>query len=149
MPSAAEVAHKFFDAYRRQDVETMVDLCDDNANFRYVPMEALGRQRVVRGDHGKVRGIGKTVWTTLIDCFPDLTNNVNWTTSDKHGNVACEVVISGTQKKDYGSLAASGGHYDLPHLFILHVNKEGLIDDIAGYWDGADWYQQLGRVEID
>jgi hypothetical protein len=29
------------------------------------------------------------------------------------------------------------------------VNDQGLIDDIAGYWDGAEWFRQLGRVEVD
>ena len=56
--SAVEVVTAFFDAYRDQDVERMVELCTDNADFHYVPFELWGRQRVIRGD-GKVRTIGK------------------------------------------------------------------------------------------
>src|ERR1700749_1387564 len=77
---------QFFDAYRRHDVEAMVEACADNANFRYVPAEVMRKQRVVRGD-GKVRGVGKTWWSSLIDAFPDLTNQVHWLGNDHTGNV--------------------------------------------------------------
>ncbi|MBP0589504.1 nuclear transport factor 2 family protein [Paraburkholderia sp. LEh10] len=145
---ASRAVHYFFDAYRRHDVEAMVDVCADNANFRYVPAEVMRKQRVVRGD-GKVRGIGKTWWSSLIDAFPDLTNDVNWMGTDENGNVAVEVTIAGTQVKAFGTIANSGKHYDLAHLFLFHVNRDGLIDDIVAYWDTADWYRQLGRLECD
>ena len=138
----------FFDAYRQHDVEAMVDACADNANFRYVPAEVMRKQRVVRGE-GKVRGVGKTWWTALIDAFPDLSNKVTWVTQDADGNVAAEVLISGVQGKDFGTLANLGKAYDLPHLFLFHVDAEGLIDDIVAYWDTGDWYRQLGRFECD
>ena len=147
-PTAVEVVTAFFDAYRARDVERMVELCSDNADFHYVPFEVWGRQRVIRGD-GKVRTIGKAIWTTLIDAFPDLTNEVTYITSDGEGNAAVEVVISGTQAKPYGTLANQGLHYDLPHVFLFRVGKDGLIEEITAYWDSADWYRQLGRLEVD
>src|SRR5438876_12236651 len=98
IPNATEVVTSFFDAYREQDVERMVELCSDNADFHYMPFELWGKQRVIRGD-GKVRTIGKVIWTTLIDSFPDLTNKIMYITSDDEGNVAAEVMISGTQAK--------------------------------------------------
>jgi steroid delta-isomerase-like uncharacterized protein len=145
---ASRIVLHFFDSYRRHDVEAMVDVCADNANFRYVPAEVMRKQRVVRGD-GKVRGVGKTWWSSLIDAFPDLTNDVTWIGINDDGNVAAEVTISGTQAKAFGTLANSGKHYDLVHLFLFHVNRECLIDDIVAYWDTADWYRQLGRLECD
>jgi steroid delta-isomerase-like uncharacterized protein len=145
---ASRIVLHFFDAYRRHDVEAMVDACADNANFRYVPAEVMRKQRVVRGD-GKVRGVGKTWWSSLIDAFPDLTNDVNWIGINDDGNIAAEVTISGTQAKAFGTLANSGKRYGLVHLFLFHVNREGLIDDIVAYWDTADWYRQLGRLECD
>src|SRR5207245_9689124 len=125
-----EVVTTFFDAYRDQDVERMVELCTDNADFHYVPFELWGRQRVIRGD-GKVRTIGKVIWTTLIDSFPDLTNEVMSITSDDEGNVAVEVVISGTQAKPFGSIRNQGLHYDLPHLFLFRFRKDGLIEEVT------------------
>lgn len=138
----------FFDAYRAQDVERMVDLCADNADFRYVPFEIWGRQRVLHGD-GKVRTVGKVIWTALIDAFPDLSNAVASVESDDEGNVAAQVSIGGTQAKAFGVIACTGGHYDLPHLFVFHVGLDGLIDDIAAYWDNVDWKKQLGWLEVD
>jgi steroid delta-isomerase-like uncharacterized protein len=147
-PGAIATVTVFFDAYRVHDVERMVDLCTDNADFHYVPFEIWGRQRVIRGD-GKVRTIGKAIWTTLIDAFPDLTNEVTYITADDDGNVAVEVVISGTQAKPFGTFGNLGRHYDLPHVFLFRVNTEGLIEEISAYWDTADWSRQLGRLEVD
>ena len=144
---AAEVVTAFFDAYRDQDVERMVELCTDNADFHYVPFEMWGRQRVIRGD-GKVRTIGKVIWMTLIASFPDLTNRVMSTTSDDQGNVAAEVMISGTQAKPFGMIGNQGLHYDLPHVFLFRVGTEGLIEEVTAYWDTADWQRQLGWLEV-
>ena len=139
---AVEVVTAFFDAYRDQDVERMVEFCADNADFHYVPFELWGRQRVIRGD-GKVRTIGKVIWTTLIDSFPDLTNQVTFITSDDEGNVAAEVTFSGTQTKPFGAIGNQGLHYDLPHLFLFRVGKDGLKqENLAALEKGFD---NLGR----
>jgi steroid delta-isomerase-like uncharacterized protein len=145
---ATQVVNEFFEAYRGQDVDRMVDLCHYNADFYYRPFEVWARQRVIRGD-GKVHSIGKTFWRTLINSFPDLSNEVKFVTADDEGNVAVEVNIGGTQARPFGTLASPGASYDLPHVFLFRVGEAGLIDEISAYWDTADWYQQLGRVEVD
>jgi ketosteroid isomerase-like protein len=48
--TAAEVVREFFDSYRRQDVNAMVDLCAPNADFSYLPYEIWRKQIVLRGD---------------------------------------------------------------------------------------------------
>jgi ketosteroid isomerase-like protein len=146
--SAEAAVRAFFDAYRAHDVERMVDLCTDNAGFRYVPFEVWGRQRVLYGE-GKVRTVGKVIWTTLIDAFPDLVNAVTSLRADGEGNVAAEVGIGGTQAKDFGIVASTGGQYQLPHLFLFSVTGGGLIDDIVAYWDDVGWKKQLGCLEVD
>jgi len=146
--TARAVVTAFFDAYRAQDVERMVDLCAGNANFRYVPFEVWAHQRVLHGD-GKVRTVGKPIWTALIDAFPDLSNTVRRVRADHDGNVAVEVDIGGTQAKDFGVIGCNGGRYDLAHLFLFHVAADGLIDDIVAYWDNVDWKKQLGWLEVD
>jgi ketosteroid isomerase-like protein len=148
IPGAVEVVATFFDSYRDQDVERMVELCTDNADFHYVPFELWGRQRVIHGD-GKVRTIGKVIWTTLIDSFPDMTNKIMYITSDDQGNVATEVMISGTQAKPFGMIGSLGLHFDLSHVFLFRVGKEGLIEEVTAYWDSADWQRQLGWLEVD
>ena len=99
----------FFDAYRARDIERMVELCTDNADFRYVPFEVWGRQRVLHGD-GKVCTVGKPIWTALLDAFPDLTNTVTSVRADADGNVAVQADISGTQIKDFGVIACAGAN---------------------------------------
>ena len=146
--SAEATVRAFFDAYRAHDVERMVDLCADGAGFRYVPFEVWTRQRVLHGE-GKVCTVGKLIWTTLIDAFPDLSNAVTSLRADSDGNVAAEVSIGGTQAKDFGIIACTGGHYELAHLFMFHVTGDGLIDDIVAYWDNVDWKKQLGCLEVD
>jgi steroid delta-isomerase-like uncharacterized protein len=145
---AEAAVRAFFDAYRAHDVERMVDLCTDNAGFRYVPFEVWGRQRVLYGE-GKVRTVGKVIWTTLLDAFPDLASVVTSLRADGEGNVAAEVGIGGTQAKDFGNVACAGGHYELPHLFLFSVTGDGLIDHVVAYWDNAGWKKQLGCLEVD
>jgi ketosteroid isomerase-like protein len=146
--SAEAAVRAFFDAYRAHDVEGMVDLCAEGASFRYVPFEIWARQRVLYGE-GKVRTVGKVIWTTLMDAFPDLTNAVTSLRADGNGNVAAEVSIGGTQAKDFGIIACTGGYYQVPHLFLFHVTGDGLIDDIVAYWDDVSWKKQLGCLEVD
>jgi steroid delta-isomerase-like uncharacterized protein len=146
--SAGAAVRGFFDAYRAHDVERMADLCADNAGFRYVPFEVWARQRVLYGE-GKVCTVGKPIWTTLIDAFPDLTTAVTSLRADADGNVAAEAVIGGTQARAFGVIACTGGHYELPHLFLFHVTGDGLIDDIVAYWDNVSWKKQLGCLEVD
>jgi len=146
--AAKATVNEFFDAYRARDVERMVELCTDDADFRYVPFEVWSRQRVLHGD-GKVCTVGKPIWTALIDAFPDLTNTVTSLRADADGNAAVQAEISGTQAKDFGAVGCSGGHFQLPHLFLFHVTGHGLIDDIVCYWDNAQWKKQLGWFEVD
>ncbi|HVW25663.1 MAG TPA: nuclear transport factor 2 family protein [Polyangiaceae bacterium] len=146
--TAGSVARAFFDAYRARDVEAMVAVCSERAGFHYVPFEVWGKQRVLRGD-GNVRGIGKVLWTGLIESFPDLTNEITSMHADDDGNVAVEATICGTQAKSWGAVDSRGRSFAVRHLFLLHVAHDGLIDQITAYWDSADFNRQLGRLEID
>jgi steroid delta-isomerase-like uncharacterized protein len=146
--TATQVVRTFFDAYRAHDVEAMVNLCSDGADFHYVPFEIWGKQRVLRGD-GKVRGVGKVLWTGLIESFPDLTNEVMAIYAGDAGSVAAEVTIGGTQAKVWGTVDCRGRNFAVRHLFLFGVGRAGLIDQVSAYWDSADFHRQLGRIEID
>jgi len=146
--SAAGVVTEFFDRYRAHDVEGMTDLCAMNAALSYLPVEVWGKQRVLRGD-GKVRTIGKPLWTGLIASFPNLSNTVHTITSNDAGDVVAEVDVEGTQQLAWGLVAPAGRHYREPHLFIFHVGPDLLIDSITGYWNDAGISQQLGHTEVD
>ncbi|MEV0227167.1 nuclear transport factor 2 family protein [Streptomyces sp. NPDC050704] len=146
--TALAAVSAFFDAFRARDVERMVELCADGADFRYVPFEVWTRQRVLHGE-GKVCTVGKPIWTAMIDAFPDLTNTVTGVRADGEGNVAAQADFSGTQHQHFGVIACAGHRYLLPHLFLFHVTDDGLIDDVVAYWDNARFKQQLGWLEVD
>ena len=142
------VATAFFDAYRRRDVAAMAALCDDDADFRYPGFEVWGKQRVVHGD-GKVHTIGRVIWTGLVGAFPDLTNEVTSLRANDQGIAVAQVLVGGTQAASWGPVANPGKRYEVPHLFVLHVSPDALIDSIAAYWDNALMYRQLGHAEVD
>ena len=143
-----EVVTDFFDAYRRRDVEAMTDLCTDNADFSYIPFEVWAKQRVMRGD-GKVRTIGKVIWSGLINAFPNLGNVIHHIDGNEAGDVVVACDITGTQQSAWAFIAPQGKSIVAPHLFIMHVDSDGLIDSIRAYWDNASVCAQLGHLEVD
>jgi hypothetical protein len=60
-----EAARSFFNAYHAHDVNRMIAACSEDAQSRYVPPGSQGQ--------GKVREVGKAIWSSIIDAFPDLT----------------------------------------------------------------------------
>ncbi|MEA2255075.1 MAG: hypothetical protein QOG35_1120 [Solirubrobacteraceae bacterium] len=130
-------AQSFFDAYDRHDVEAMLGHLSDDAEIRYVPMGDQGR--------GPAREVGRAIWSGLIDAFPDLRIHVESMFGDDR-HVAAEVVIGGTQRKDFAGIRNQGRHYDLPHAFLLTLTDGGRITLIACYWDNASFYGQLGAT---
>lgn len=138
--TAIDVARAFFMAYNAHDVDKMVASCGEDAQLNYVPMGRHGQ--------GKVREVGRAIWTGLIDAFPDLTVTVQSIFGDER-NVAAEVMIGGTQRKDFMQIPNRGKHYDLPHAFILRVDERNLITGITSYWDNASFYSQLGKSTLD
>jgi steroid delta-isomerase-like uncharacterized protein len=137
--SPIDVARSFFAAYNAHDVERMVAACGEDAELRYVPMGSQGR--------GNARELGKSIWSGLIDAFPDLAVTVESIFGDER-NVAAEVVIGGTQQKDFLQIRSQGRHYDLPHAFLLQTNERSLITRITCYWDNASFYLQLGKTTL-
>jgi ketosteroid isomerase-like protein len=142
---ATDVARAFFAAYDAHEVNKMVGLCSEDAQLRYVGMGSDGE--------GKARELGAAIWSGLIDKFPDL----HVTPQSMFGgerNVAAEVMIGGTQRKDltFGRvhIANQGKHYELPHAFLLQVDdSKRLITEIACYWDNVSFYKQLGKTTLD
>jgi len=144
----AAVVDEFFARYRAQDVRGMAELCTVNADFSYPPFEMWGKQRVLRGD-GKVGTVGRAIWTGLIQAFPDLTNVVHRIEANDDGDAAVQVDIAGTQQSAWGAVQPAGKHFSEPHLFLFHLNEEGLITSLTAYWNNAGISQQLGHLEVD
>jgi hypothetical protein len=67
---------------------------------------------------------------------------------DEH-NAAAEVMIGGTQHKQFLDIPSQGKHYELPHAFILAVDDNNPISVITAYWDNLSFYSQLGKIALD
>jgi len=138
--SSTQTARSFFTAYNQHDVNRMLRMCSDDAEIRYVPMGQQGQ--------GNVREVGKRIWTGLIDAFPDLHVDIESAFGDER-NAAAEILIGGTQKKDFLNIPNQGRHYELLHAFILRLDRKGLITQITSYWDNLSFYSQLGKGLLD
>jgi ketosteroid isomerase-like protein len=142
------VVRNFFEAYQRHDVNAMGEMCTDNADFSYVPYEVWGKQRVLRGD-GKVKTVGKPLWSGLINSFPDLYNEVHSIDANDEGDVIVSCDIGGTQQIAWGFAESHNKAFCEPHLFVFHVDASGLIDKVKAYWNDAGISLQLGHLEVD
>ncbi len=135
----ADAATRFFEAYRRHDIASMLEQFSDDASVDYIPI----------GISGLAKAEGRAIWTSLIDVFPDLTNEMQNLFSSADGiNAVAEVIISGTQAKDAFGIPNLGRRYRLPHAFIIKGNEDGKIREMRAYWDNAAWFLALGKTDL-
>jgi hypothetical protein len=126
--TSIHTAQRFFDAYRKQDLDKMVSQCNPEGELRYVPLGDQGE--------GKIGTTGRTVWSGLFDAVPDLTNREQSIFADTEGNVCAEVVLSGTLAKEFAGMMSPNRYYVIPHAFILKIGGEVTrIQRIVAYWD--------------
>lgn len=126
---------EFMFAYQQRNVEKMLSFCNPNGEVHFVSLGEDGR--------GKIGELGKGIWTGLIESFPDITNSLDAAIAEDENSVRCQVVISGTQAKDFAGIENKGKHFDSDHIFIFHVNADNLIDRIQIKWDHEDLQKQL------
>ncbi|KWN72012.1 nuclear transport factor 2 family protein [Burkholderia stagnalis] len=133
--NCSEIAEAFFDRYRRHDIDGMLALCAEHATIDYVPLDAAGPAAVQ----------GKAIWASLIDAFPDLSNEITALHPGSAGrHVTVEVTIGGTQARDFLGIANRGHAFSLKHAFILELDTAGRIARIRAYWDNARLFDDLG-----
>jgi len=127
---------EFMFAYQQKNIDKMMSLCDPDGAIHFTPLGNAGK--------GKIGELGKGIWSALIDCFPDIDNTLDAAVAEDENTVRCQVVIRGTQAKDFADIPSKGLHFDSDHIFIFHLNDENKIDDVNITWDHADFKKQLG-----
>lgn len=129
---------EFFSAYQDMDVDRMLSLCATDGTVSFVPLGA---------DYtGKINEVGKGVWSALMDAFPNLDNTVKGQQYDEVNNaVVCQVVIFGTQEKEFAGMPSKGNGFDTEHIFIFKFNEEGKISNINISWDHERFVGQLTK----
>lgn len=127
---------EFMFAYQQKNVEKMLSFCDPEGIVNFVPMGINGT--------GKIMELGKSVWTDLIDCFPDIDNTLDAALAEDDDVIRCQVIIRGTQTKDFADIPNKGLKFESDHIFIFHFNPKGKIDKINITWNHFDLRKQLG-----
>ena len=128
----------FMFAYQQRNVDKMLSFCDPGGEVFFKPLGAQGK--------GKIIELGKAVWTSLIDCFPNIDNTVDAAIAEDGETIRCQVVIRAKQTKDFGDIPNKGKEFDSDHIFIFHLNPAGKIDNIEIGWDHEDLKRQLGAA---
>lgn len=126
---------EFMFAYQQKNVERMLSLCDEDGEVNFIPLGDAGK--------GTIGELGRAIWSGLIGSFPDIDNTLDAAVAEKENTVRCQVVISGTQEKDFAGIENKGKHFDSDHIFIFHLNPHNKIDSIHISWDHADFQKQL------
>lgn len=127
---------EFMFAYQQKNIDKMMRLCNPNGIIHFTPLGEQGK--------GKIGELGKTIWSSLIDCFPDIDNTLDAAVAEDEHTVRCQVMIRGTQAKDFADVPNKGLHFDSDHIFIFHLNDENKIDEVDITWNHADFKRQLG-----
>ncbi|MEJ0055557.1 MAG: nuclear transport factor 2 family protein [Bacteroidota bacterium] len=129
---------EFFSAYQDLDLDRMLQLCDEDGDITFLPL----------GDafKGKINVVGKGLWAAIMDSFPNLDNTVRHQTFNETNNtVTCNVVIFGTQEKDFANVPTKGNGFDSDHIFIFRFNDKGKITNITVDWDHESFVNQLTK----
>lgn len=127
---------EFMFAYQQKNVDKMLGLCHPEGTIDFKPLGNAGK--------GKIYELGKGIWSALIDCFPDIDNTLDAAVAEDDNSVRCQVVIRGTQEKDFSDIPNKGLRFDSDHIFIFRLNPENKITDIQISWDHNDLKKQLG-----
>jgi len=127
---------EFIFAYQQKNVEKMLSFCDPEGLVHFQPLGENG--------YGKIYELGKTIWSGLIDAFPDIDNTLDAAVAEGENVVRFQVVIRGTQQKEFAGIPSKGKHFESDHIFIFHLNEHNKIDDISIFWNHADFSRQLG-----
>lgn len=126
----------FMFAYSDHDMDKMTSLCDTDGEVWFKPMGEAGR--------GTIGELGRGIWSTLIDAFPNLENTVHAAIAEEDGTIRCQVLIQGKQAKDFADVPTKGQQFSSDHIFIFRLDETNLIDRIHIEWNHEDFKKQLG-----
>lgn len=127
---------QFLFAYQEHDLDKMMSFCDAAGEVWFKSLGEQGR--------GTIGELGKGIWSTLMDCFPDLTNTVDAALMENENTVRASVMISGTQAKDFAGITSKGLRFGSDHIFIFKLNENRQIVQLHIEWNQADFVRQLG-----
>lgn len=126
---------EFMQAYQDHNLEAMLQCCDPKGEVFFLP---LGEQ----GGKGTIGELGKAIWASIIECFPDVDNAIDRITNDA-GQIIFKVDIWGTQVKDFADIPNQGQHFNCGHTFVFEVNEANKIHKVHIDWNLKEFRRQL------
>jgi predicted ester cyclase len=127
----------FMKAYQEQEVGRMIALCDPESTVWFKPLGESGR--------GKIHNLGKSLWSDLIQSFPDIDNTVHSIVAEE-GTIRCNVSIRGSQAQEFAGIPNKGGSFDSEHIFVFHLDENHKISHLDIDWDHHDFVHQLASA---
>jgi len=125
----------FLMAYEQRNVDRMLDYCSNDAMVHFTPLGEAGR--------GNVHELGKGLWSALIDSFPNLENTVTEVVTGNDDSISCQVIIRGSQTKEFAGIPSKGKDFESDHIFIFRLDEHQMISALSITWDHADFQRQL------
>jgi hypothetical protein len=126
---------EFMFSYQQKNLEKMLSFCNPDGIVEFIPLGDAGK--------GKIGELGKAIWGGLMECFPDIDNTLDAAVAEDDHTVRCQVVIRGTQVKDFADIKNEGKHFDSDHIFIFRLNEDNKIEHITIEWNHEDFKRQL------
>jgi len=129
---------QFMFAYQQRNVDKMLSFCNPDGEVHFVPLGSDGR--------GTIGQLGKTIWTAIIESFPDIDNTLDAAVAEDNNTIRCQVVIRGTQSKDFAGIINQGKHFESDHIFIFQLDDNNMINSIQIEWPHEDFVRQLTSI---
>jgi ketosteroid isomerase-like protein len=123
------ITKKFFAAYDAHDVDSMLTLCAEGAQGRYVP---YGKNSVV-----PIRGGLELIWRGFPQAVPDFGAEIVEMIQAEESTVVVQALVGGTMPADVPGLVKKGEVGRIAHCYIVRFNTDGKISRLDCYWDNT------------
>jgi ketosteroid isomerase-like protein len=123
------ITKKFFAAYDAHDVDSMLTLCAEGAQGRYVP---YGKNSVV-----PIRGGLEQIWRGFPRAVPDFGAEIVEMIQAEENTIVVQALVGGTMPTDVPGLVKKGEVGRIAHAYIVRFNTDGKISHLDCYWDNT------------
>ena len=123
------ITKKFFAAYDAHDVDSMLTLCAERAQGRYVP---YGKNSVV-----PIRGGLEQIWRGFPQAVPDFGAEIVEMIQAEENTIVVQALVGGTMPADVPDLVKKGEVGRIAHAYIVRFNTDGKISRLDCYWDNT------------
>jgi ketosteroid isomerase-like protein len=120
---------QFFAAYDAHDVESMLALCAEDAQGRYLP---YGKNSVV-----PIRSGLEQIWRGFPRAVPDFGVEITEMLQAEGNIIIVQALLGGTMPADVPGLVKKGEVGRIAHAYIIRYNAGGKISRLDCYWDNT------------